>query len=1131
MINTTLNDIVFNCKGKHLNSAVREGLRKTAYGLLELHNISEADLDKISTKTWPQALYSKFVLRNILSNTTVVFDETYVNEAYKLYQQRHSDDAKKLVYGFLVADESHVEFRAGYQRSLPQGIGPLLVSLHSSGAITLPLSFGWPKTTSSPGKRGMDLGRPFASELLGFIRTLVSQDTDIPDPAFNAVGTVKKRREWFSCYATKLLVATGWHAPCDANVEDLVKLRAATMSNGTSETVTFPFSLLVDVLWRKFGEGLLLSPQLYKESIKTDGWSKRALTPDNRKKLSSEEFGALETLASVMRHEASDAHPSAIRAMEALPGLTVDFKAMSKTWIAIEEAYLKNLKRENKKTTLLAIGWLNVYLFMYLPYWFEAHPETPIQFPDCPEKLLSGVFVTRLIDLEGPAPDTFMVMMDALQVSRSWTGNSYYAVLKQVELFFDFVERKSDVLPGSVAFRQPLTRDDYPATTNRKNTDKRPIEKRLFGVALNIIEALIMYSAAITERILDGVLDSRAFQVEISRFGRVIDTFQVAHLTGVIPVLFYRGQIVLLRIIPNCLSFTDSHKLKGFDVGVQIPSPHALNQIFVAMHTGLRHNHIQWLDARSFDKRATDDDSEFTQLHVNTDKRKLEAWEPYVSACVIERLRAQRRWRNLFDEPGFLEEHNYNDNSDTKWAPIQPLFSFAKSGLPHSDRVYTRVWGLLLSTLQGLLSELGEDSYLPFKSHGKLVPRIGMLEPSNVEYNDPNADEKRKTAGETIYKNKTDVPMEFKSPMTPHSSRLSVVQQYMTYLSAEYIGKYLTGQTARTVHYYHIPDPAELARESVHQAISLRNKANHEWADLVGIDTSGERSVRADGLNSSLAQSLRENLSETIEAHGFVSLSLANSVVSGIDVLRKTMAVDAVLNKTEICPYGNRCPTDVIKLLNKPNRCGLCPYAVRSVDHLPAVSAKVKQLMEELVELQSKVDDANRDVPERYTDAEFDQLNTLCSDLSEDIMGWQLSEEVLYHTLQRLKTGKDTRRWVVQMPEVVERDLRRVNIPTTVTAYTLARLQECINFPTLESPQIRARFELMRRQLLAKSGRLNEALASYIPSNPAMECAGLLKTIVESHQLGFDEVVKALESDNYLIGLPERKTPMLTGGT
>ncbi|MDP3172560.1 MAG: hypothetical protein Q8M91_19740 [Polaromonas sp.] len=1112
-----------------MDKAVKDCLRQTAHGLLNILGLSEVDLNRVSTKTEQYALYSKFVIRTVLANPVAVFTEDYVVNAYDLYQRRHSDDAKALVYRFLTTDESQIEYRFGYQVSLPYGIGLFLVALHATGAITLPMSFSWPTKSGRGTTESIDGGQLFASELLSFVRCLHPEKSDIPDQAFNAVGTGKKRREWFSYYGTRLLLATGWHVPGDANVDDLVRLRAAVDSNGIGESAKFPFILLVDVIWRKYGDKVSLSPSLYEKSKKAEGRTRRALKANVQPDFVGDGAGPRAELSSVLLHEASYGHPSALRAISALPGLSVDFIGLTKTWLDIEEAYLKQLKRENKKTNLLAIGWLNVYLFMYLPYWFAAHPQSEISFPDCPGKLLGGVFVTRLIDLSQPAPDTFMTMMNALQESRGWTGNSYYSVLKQVEQFLSFVERKSDVLPGCVGFRQPLTPDDYPVTTSRRNTNKRPIEKRLFRVTLDLTEALVMYSEAITDRILTGELDSREFQAEISRFGRVIDTFQVARFTGVIPILFYKGHLIPLRIIPNCLSFTDSLKLKGFDVGVQVPSPHALNQIFVALHTGIRHNHIQWLDARSFDKWVIDDESVFTQLLVNTDKRKLEAWMPYVAICVIERLRAQRRWRNLFDEPTFLEEHHYNDNSETKWEPIVPLFSFSKSGLPHSDKVYERVWGLLLSTLQGLLRELGEDSNLPFKSHGKFVPRIGMLEPSNVEYNDLGADEKRRTAGAKKYKRRTDVPLVFKTPMTPHSTRVSVVQQYMTYLPAEYVGKYFTGQTERTVHYYHIPDPTELARQGVHQAMLLRARANHDGDELVAFKGVGTTALRADDVNASLAKSLRESVDATIDMHGCVSLALANTEVSGIEVLKRTMAVDAVLNKTEICPYGNKCPSDVIKLLSKPNRCGLCPYAVRSVDHLPAVSAKLKQQNEELVALQSKIADANREVPPSFTEPEFEQMDRLCSDLSEDITGWQLSEEVLYHTLQKLKAGKDTERWVVQMPEAVLRDLRRIDVPSGVTAYTLARLNECIAFPTLDSPQIRARFDLMRRQLLARNGRLKEALGSDIPSNPAMECAGLLKTIVESHGLGFSDIVEALESDKYLTSLPHRDTPLLSG--
>ncbi len=185
-------------------------------------------------------------------------------------------------------------------------------------------------------------------------------------------------------------------------------------------------------------------------------------------------------------------------------------------------------------------------------------------------------------------------------------------------------------------------------------------------------------------------------------------------------------------------------------------------------------------------------------------------------------------------------------------------------------------------------------------------------------------------------------------------------------------------------------------------------------------------------------------------------------------------------------------------------------------------------MLEKLADKQNRLDDELIASPKRLSDTELDELERECSDLAAEATGWQLSEEILYHTAQRLRDGKDSRRWGVQKPDIVEKDLRRIALPDNATAYTLARLQECIAFPTLESPQIRARFDLMRRQLLAKGGRLQEALSSAIPTNPAGECAGLLRSIVESHQLGYDDVVTVLESDNYLTALPDRMTPLLT---
>lgn len=1124
MINTTPDGLVFHSSGSELSGAIREALQATARKLLELHDLSDIDLNRVTTKTNQRVLFSKFVLLNVLTNKGMEFDSKYVEAVFKLYQQRKADDAEELFYRFLGTDKSAVAYRKSYSERVPQGAGYFLIKLHSMRVITLPTAFDWPSARVPGGWEWKEIGKHFSSELLAFIRCLDGKDETLPDPAFEAVGLDKNRRKWFSCYGTKLLLATGWHTPEDINLADLVQLQQAKSCEKTSSSGVLPFKILVDVLWRKYGTVDGFTPENWTKSMLETSFDKRrvsryALTPIDDQ--SRDEF---EEAVQRLPYEAT---PRLIRRLGALPGLSLDLRALSSKWLDLEESYLRKRKVENYKQLVSAMGLLNIYLFLYLPYWFSKHPEAAVRFPDTPEKLLAVVFVTRVANLEGAYPKTFMELADAMHAERAWDNNSYYGRLKQVEKFFAYLERYSDDLPGCKGFRQPLASDDYPTTTSKYGTNKRPLGRRHFRVFLEYVEALIAYSDAVTDRILSGSLDSRKFAVRIAKFGHVIDTFQMAEMVGFVPILFHKGKTFPLRVIPQCMPLTKALRVKG-KPGIRIPMPHALNQIFVALHTGLRHNHIQWLDERTFDMHVTDDELEFARLLANTDKRKNGPWTPHVNRCVIDRLRAQRTWRNLIDEPGFAKEQRYNGNKRTKWPPILPLFAASSSGKPHNDETYERAWDDVLGAVQGLLTEIGEASYKEI--NGKKVWTLCTLEPPTVTYMDPDADKKRQEIGD-YYGNRRMCKYGIKSEITPHSARVSVVGALMPFLPAELIGKYITGQTTRVVYHYWVPDPEDIEKEQVHQALAHKNKSLHDVDELLksGADRAVNRAVRPDDVNSNLSRSLRKDVSETLEAHGCVSLSLADSEVNGLVVIRETRAINAVGNLTEICPYGNRCPPHVVKVLGKPHRCAVCSCAVRSVDHLPPVSIKVKQVKEELDELTERLRAEETAVVPRYTSEEFDDLEKERFDLADELTSWRLAEEVLYVTYLQVKSGQDTRRWVVQKPEVIERDLQRVAVPDSLTAYTLTRLQECIVYPTLESPQIRARFDLMRRQLLAGSGRINEALASAIPVNPAAECAGVLKTISESHNLTVEDIAKLLDGDSHLEKFPARNTPLLTG--
>jgi hypothetical protein len=914
-------------------------------------------------------------------------------------------------------------------------------------------------------------------------------------------------------------LATGWLKPEDAKLEDLIKLKAAERSIGITADATIAYKALIDVLRAAYGDRFLIT---------VDEWSAALRTPtaiahrmEQRRGIQFDdiaantgEAGDADLIAEVVKVAPAMAHPAALRTRPRLPGLQAGLSELASNWLELEDIYLRTVRRENYKIMKSALAYLNIYIFFYLSYWFERHRGTKLSFPDTPAKLVPSVFVSRLMSAAGEVPLTFMEFMNAVQAERKWAASSLYAHLKELEAFFSFLELHGDDLPSCAGFKQPIPEYAFPPTTRSKGTNKRPIPRRVFGIFIDYIEALRAHLGVVLTGCLDGTLDLTEFERAISRTGNVIDTFSTASLVGFIPVIFARGRIVPLRYIPNCLS------LDWFPVvdrqRKRLPQPHALNQILVSLYTGLRHNHIQWLDSRTFDSKVTEDNKDFAPLYVNTDKVKQATWSPDVNFRVIEVLRDQRMWRTLIASPGFAVECFYNNNKDTKWAPILPLFSADESGAPHPDSRYTKVWQDVLCAVDALLPSLGETS----------LTRLCKLEPPGVSVDDAAVTSKRRAYGARC---KTVCELGVKSLITPHSARVTVVSQYSTLLPADIIGSRITGQSPGVVYYYVKLDEEDLRTARAHQAMALREQAyRSEFETLVSKDhPAAKRSVHADDVNSNFARSLRQDLQETLVSYGCISITINEDAISGLDVLRETRAANAAENKTEICPYGNHCPPEIIKQWRGARRCGLCQYAVRSVDHLQAVSAKTKEFKETLDALTQKLEAAMAELPPRYSDAEFDRLDEERNRIAEELSGWRLSEEVLDAARNRISKGLDNRKWVVQKPEIVLQDLHRVEAPSSLTAYLLARLGECVAYPTCESPQMRARFDVLRRELLARSGRFDEAFNRTIPADPAAECAGLLRTIVEANGLGYSDIINILEGKSSMSIPPTVISPLL----
>lgn len=783
MINLTLDELVFAQTGAALHQSVRGAMVDASFALIDLLGLTEDDLATVSTKTNVAAAYAWLTIECTLKKPEHLFNESFINSAYKFYKTGTNliteDDFYALTLG---APGTRFEYRLTYQRHLNRGVGLFMIALHSRGAITLPMTFDWPFGLA---KNDQNLSDGIMSELLGFLTTLDPKSHGIPHQAFASVGTTKKRKEWFLTYGRKLLLATGWHRPSDANLEDLDAIKEVQSRLGIPEE-QIAYRALIDVLSSRFSGEFGITVEGWTAYLRTPTASARRAQRRSSNAIERCTLGTNEGDDEDILNDILDATPAAgsieaLRSRPRLPGRYTDLTELSRTWLDLESIYRQTVKREAYKPIDSGLGYLNIYLFLYLPYWFQRNPETTIEFPDVPSKLLKAVFVSRLGSVSAEAPKTFIEMMDAMHARRDWENNSYYGMLKQVEVFLSFLEDNNEDLPGCRGFRQPIPEYAYPATTSSRGTNKRPIPRRIFGVALDYVEALRAHLDVVLSGIVNDLVDAADLAREFLRTGHVIDTFATSSIVGFIPLIFTRGKTIPLRYIPNTLCFDDFPIAAGRMK--KLPQPHSLNQILVALYTGLRHNHIQWLDARTFDSAVTDEHGDFTRLNVNTDKSKTEAWQPHVNFRVIEVLRNQLEWRSLVRWPSFSEKKHYNNNPQTKWAPILPLFSAGSSGLPHSDGRYTEVWQDLICALEALLPNLGEKS----------MQRLCSLEPPGVTFNDPLAQTKREEYGISC---KRVCELGVKSLITPHSARVTVVSQYSTFLPAEYIGTNITGQKA-----------------------------------------------------------------------------------------------------------------------------------------------------------------------------------------------------------------------------------------------------------------------------------------------------------------------------------------------
>ena len=309
--------------------------------------------------------------------------------------------------------------------------------------------------------------------------------------------------------------------------------------------------------------------------------------------------------------------------------------------------------------------------------------------------------------------------------------------------------------------------------------------------------------------------------------------------------------------------------------------------------------------------------------------------------------------------------------------------------------------------------------------------------------------------------------------------------------------------------------------EDVKKALEKGDRVLFEEAEL--FDAKSPVHIRADKEDSPLVRSYRKDRDKALKNFSFMPAVIAWNTADStelteekIDQLRQGPMSLVRFLPTHICPVGMQCPADVTKAAGAPGRCGICPLAMKCIDHLPAIGAKKNALVEQIRYKNTQCKAMEKAGENTVADELYDQVE---ADTNE-LLGWQLSEEILVRMLKNRQSSFDADsdvRFVVDQPEIVRHHLTRIVKRSEPVDFMLQRIAEGNAYPSLQTPELRAVAAGIRKRILG--GRNADTFLTDLGLfSVVAEAAGMLKSIMRTHGLTLKEVGRKLIASNAVPG-------------
>lgn len=1056
MINLTREVLIIK-SGIELSDSIKLAISRSKNCVKnELYGGKYIDPSKVTSSArneFYQASIFRLFDKHLDQPASPIYDEDWVRNMYLCALKTPPADLAKRV----IPQGAHDWLNNSSLGRLSQDALLILHFLWHVGAVLLPVTLKKPTVRDSEtGSNYKELAASTYPEVLALVSLPYVKHagyTDIPD-----IRTVMQSSalDNFGWYAWRLIRATNWYKIEDIDPTDVASCADALLlaRKGESDWVRYP-----------------IAPKAFFSYV-------QKLYPTRCQ---------LEEPCNEIKNDLQASKNAIERGDFHIPA---EHSECVSAWLKYQDKFIKSLKSRGLKSYeryRKSLAILNTFLFGTL-LAAGVPPPLPNQFN---RKHIEG--------------DEFDGLLNHIRTGRS--PATVQQLLYQIDMYFDYMAAHASSDKHLTGFVNPIADIDFPIVRKRSGTNKAAFESEHFPYLIQYCYAIEAFSTYLSEKVhfeqISLYAEEYRADIESKNWNDAQKVIQTEKF-GYVPVVFYKNPLFdpssprsgsnspmkcePLHLISRAVIPIIEHAVENNGSWIFYPQLNYIRHNIVALETGIRNIHIRWLDRRTYDQNIDRSRKLPTicELHVNTDKANG-AWDASVSNEVIKLLDRQCSMLKWFNDPSMSEEVWYDGHEDSVFGKILTIFpNWMKSGTLHPES-YMKYFKRLIYSF-----DLFCRYQLQIEASNQMPEALADLESIEDPIDFLAALKLEAEASKLI-------------EHTPHSCRVSVVSEYIRVLPPHIIGSHITGQaTDAHVVYYAKVDPAYLRTAAQYQKAGI----NQGWL----LDRTAVSSIKAEDVTSKLQQAFSRSKEESLVDFGAISFDreTKGDVLSGIKAIRQRTIDSLAFMPTHICPFGNKCPPEIINDLGAvpgmDTPCGGCYYSIKAVDHLPRIVGHIRVLTDECSELESYIAEAKRNGASPQSLIPKANRRKF---LASEIISWSVTVHCLEQMHNEIKTRSS---FLVEKPEIVTEQLERIVIEEGSLENLIARTAEAKSHAEYFTPQLKNQILVARNKLLAFTGDFNRLLQSTPPGFKLLdEFRGLIRSTCETLGLSLEDLSRALE--------------------